>query len=270
MHTMPRDKLRPTLEEVKALLAEDQDFLRPLVQAVLQELLEAGMAEALGAEKGERTPARLGYRAGYYPHTWYPDGQAGAAGAAGSSRPVLDRAVRALSAVREGARGGARRDVREGVSTRKVKAITEELCGHSFSAAAISAINVKLDEGLTEFARRRLDEVCPYLILDARYERVWEAGVIRGQAVLLAIGINWDGRHSVLAVELANRESRSSWRDFPLELRQRGLSGVEFVVGRPCRTPPGDPRDPVRSALAALLRALSQERARPRAAQGRR
>ena len=63
---MPRGKLRPTLEEVKALLAEDQDFLRPLVQAVLQELLEAEMTEALGAEKGERTAARLGHRSGYY------------------------------------------------------------------------------------------------------------------------------------------------------------------------------------------------------------
>jgi transposase-like protein len=52
MHTMPRGKLRPTFEEVKSLLAEDRDFLRPLVQAVLQELLEAEMTEALGAEKG--------------------------------------------------------------------------------------------------------------------------------------------------------------------------------------------------------------------------
>jgi Transposase, Mutator family len=69
MHTMPRGKLRPTLEEVKALLSEDQDFLRPLVQAVLQELLEAEMTEALGAAKGERPPDRLGYRAGCYPRT---------------------------------------------------------------------------------------------------------------------------------------------------------------------------------------------------------
>ena len=118
----------------------------------------------------------------------------------------------------------------QGVSTRKVKAITEELCGHSFSASAISAINLKLDEGLAEFARRRLDEACPYLIVDARYERVREAGVIRSQAVLLAIGIGWDGRRSILAVELANRESRSSWREFLLQLRERGLSGVEFIV----------------------------------------
>jgi Transposase and inactivated derivatives len=75
-----------------------------------------------------------------------------------------------------------------------------------------------------------LAEAFPYLILDARYERVREAGVIASQAVLIAIGIDWDGRRQVLAVELANRESRSSWRDFLLGLKARGLHGVEFVV----------------------------------------
>lgn len=78
--------------------------------------------------------------------------------------------------------------------TRKVKAITEELCGHSFSASAISAINKTLDEGLRRFAERRLEEPYPYLILDAPYERVRETGVICSQAVLIAIGVNWEGR----------------------------------------------------------------------------
>ena len=68
------------------------------------------------------------------------------------------------------------------MSTRKVKTITEELGGHSFSASAISEINVRLDEGLAQFAGRRLDEAYPYLIVDARYERVREEGVIRSQA----------------------------------------------------------------------------------------
>src|SRR5207244_727697 len=77
----------------------------------------------------------------------------------------------------------------QGVSTRKVKAITEELCGHSFSASSISAMNQRLDEGLAQFAGRPLAEAFPYLILDARYERVREAGVIVSQAVLIAIGI---------------------------------------------------------------------------------
>jgi hypothetical protein len=81
------------------------------------------------------------------------------------------------------------------VSTRKVKAITQELCGHSFSASSISSINKRLDEGLAAFAKRPLAEPFPYLILDARYERVREAGIVENQAVLIAIGINWDGRH---------------------------------------------------------------------------
>ena len=118
----------------------------------------------------------------------------------------------------------------QGVSTRKVKAITEELCGHAFSASAICAINKRLDESLDAFAKRPLAEPFAYLILDARYERVREGGVVMSQAVLIAIGIDWDGRRQILAVEMANRESRSSWNDFLLGLRRRGLNGVEFVV----------------------------------------
>ena len=87
-----------------------------------------------------------------------------------------------------------------------------------------------MDAALTAFARRRLKEPYPYLILDARYERVREDGVIASQAVLIAVAVDGDGRRQVLAVELANRESRSSWRDFLSDLKQRGLGGVEFVV----------------------------------------
>jgi transposase-like protein len=118
----------------------------------------------------------------------------------------------------------------QGVSTRKVKAITEELCGHAFSASAISAINKTLDESLAAFAGRLLAEPFPYLILDARYEKVREAGIVTSQAVLIAVGIDWDGRRQILAVEMANRESRSAWKDFLLALRKRGLKGVELVV----------------------------------------
>jgi len=118
----------------------------------------------------------------------------------------------------------------QGVSTRKVKAITEELCGHEVSASTISRLNVKLDEELERFAKRRLSEAYPYLILDARYEKVREDGVITSQAVMIAIGVDWEGRRNVLAVELANRESQSSWRGFCLALKERGLQGVELVI----------------------------------------
>lgn len=117
-----------------------------------------------------------------------------------------------------------------GVSTRKVKAITEELCGHEFSASTVSRINESLDGELAKFAERRLEEEYPYLILGARYEKVREEGVVRSQAVPVAIGINREGRRCVLAVGLANRESTTSWREFLLALKQRGLRGVELTV----------------------------------------
>jgi putative transposase len=118
----------------------------------------------------------------------------------------------------------------QGVWTRKVKAISEELCGHSFSASAISGFNKKLDEELGRFSRRELDCEYPYLILDARYEKVRENAVIRSRAVLVANGIDWEGRRQVLGVEMANRESSTSWKEFLLGLKRRGLRGVIFAV----------------------------------------
>ena len=97
---MPRSKVRPTLEDVKALLAQDQDFLRPLVQAVLQELLEAEMSEALGAGKGERTAARLGYRSAYYDRTLVTRvSKLELSGCPRTATAGFDRAVRALPAL---------------------------------------------------------------------------------------------------------------------------------------------------------------------------
>ena len=148
---MPRGKLRPTLEEVKALLSEDRDFLRPLVQAVLQKLLEAEMTEVLGAEKGERSAARLGYCSGYYDRTLVtrvgklelrvPQDRHGR-----FSTELFERYQRSEKAL---VAALAEMYV-QGVSTRKVKAITEELWGHSFSASAISVINAELAKGLAE------------------------------------------------------------------------------------------------------------------------
>jgi putative transposase len=197
----------------------------------MQEMLEAEMTDALGAEKSERTPARLGYRAGYYTRTLVtrvgklelrvPQDRDGR-----FSTELFERYQRSEQAL---VATLAEMYV-QGVSTRKVKAITEELCGHSFSASAISAINKRLDESLAAFAQRPLAEPFPYLILDARYEKVREGGIVTSQAVLIAVGIDWDGRRQILSVEMANRESRSSWKEFLLGLRARGLHGVELVV----------------------------------------
>ena len=230
-HTMTEKRGKAGGIDVKAVLAGDDEFIRTVVRAALQEVLEAEMTEAVGAGKGERTANRLGYRSGYYGRTLItrvgklelrvPQDRDGR-----FSTELFERYQRSEKAL---VAALAEMYV-QGVSTRKVKAITEELCGHGFSASSISAINKRLDEGLAQFARRRLTEAFPYLILDARYERVREAGVIARQAVLVAIGVDWDGRRQVLGVELANRESRSSWREFLVGLRERGLHGVEFIV----------------------------------------
>ena len=215
----------------KEVFGSGPDGLRQLVQQIVQEVLEGEMDEALGAHKSERSVERLGYRSGYY------------------TRTLVTRVGKLVLRVPQDRQGRFRTEVFEryqrsekalvaalaemyiqGVSTRKVKEITEQLCGHEFSAASISRVTEKLDEELQKFARRRLEEAYPYVVVDARYEKVREDGVIGSQAVQVAIGINWEGRRCVLGVELANRESVSSWKDFLLGLKQRGLRGVLCVI----------------------------------------
>lgn len=228
---MARTKIKRKGLDWKGWLGEEKEFFKNAIQEVVQEVLEAEMDETIGARKGERSSERNGYRSGYYPRGLttrvgklelrVPQDRAGR-----FSTEVFERYQRSEKAL---VASMAEMYV-QGVSTRKVKAVTEELCGHSFSASSISRINQTLDEELKKFATRRLEEEYPYLILDARYEKVREDGVIRSHAVMIAIGINWDGRRSILAVELANRESGTSWRDFVHGLKERGLSGVFFVV----------------------------------------
>ena len=228
---MTKGQVRAKSSTSKGCWKRDGDFLRTAVRQALEAVLEAEMTETLCAEKGERTEARLGYRSGYYQRSLItrvgtlelrvPQDRAGR-----FSTELFERYQRSEKALV----GALAEMYVQGVSTRKVKAVTETLCGHGFSASTISAMNKSLDATLAAFSERRLSEPYPYLILDARYERVREGGVIESQAVLIAVAVDGEGRRQVLAVELANRESRSSWREFLLRLKQRGLFGVEFVV----------------------------------------
>ena len=232
--------------ELKQALTGDADFLKPLVQMVVQEVLEAEMEDAVGAAKGERTDQRCGYRSGYYTRGLVtrvgklelrvPQDRQGR-----FSTEVFDRYQRSEKALVS----TLAEMYIQGVSTRKVKAVTEELCGHAFSASTVSSINRKLDKELAVFSERPLEQPYPYLILDARYEKVRIDGVIRSQAVLVALGISWEGRREVLAVELANRESRNSWKDFIVGLKKRGLRGVELAIT--------DSHEGLRAALEEVL-----------------
>ncbi len=171
--TPNKSKAHKGQERLKQLLANDEEFLKTTVREALEDLLEAEMEQALGAGKSERTSERAGYRSGYY------------------TRGLITRIGKIELRVPQDRQGRFRTEVFEryqrsekalvsalaqmyiqGVSTRKVKKITEELCGHRFSASAISGIVKKLDEQLEAFAQRRLEEPYPYLILDARYEKV--------------------------------------------------------------------------------------------------
>jgi len=239
--------------DVKALLEGDDDYVRSMVTAIVEATLEAEMTAALGAEKGERSAVRLGYRSGYYTRSLVtrvgslelrvPQDRDGR-----FSTRLFERYQRSEKALV----GALAEMYVQGVSTRKVKAVTEELCGHAFSASAISEINKRMDGELAAFAERRLAEPFPYLIVDARYERVREGGLTGSQAVLVAIGIDWDGRRQVLGVEMANRESRSSWKDFLAGLKARGLDGVEFVVS--------DDHEGLKRAIREVLPAAAWQR----------
>ena len=257
------------LSTLKELMAQDEDFLRVAVQALVQAALEAEMTEAIGAEKGERTETRLTYRSGYYTRSLMtrvgtlelrvPQDRDGR-----FSTELFERYQRSEKALV----GALAEMYVQGVSTRKVKAVTEVLCGHSFSASAISAVNKSLDEALQAFAERRLSEPFPYLILDARYERVREAGIIISQAVLIAVAVDGEGQRQILGVDLANRESRTSWRDFLLEAEAaRSVRRRVCRLGRSRGPEAGDPRGSARRCLAALLCAFSAQCARPSAAQ---
>jgi len=226
-----KGKITVAASEMKEVLMEQKDFLIPVVEEAMQSILEVEMQECLQAGKHERTEGRLGYRSGYY--------RRGLVTRVGTIvlRVPQDRAGQFSTQVFQQYQRSEKALVAalaqmyvQGVSTRKVAAITEELCGQQFSASSISAITARLDGRLEEFSRRPLEQEFPYVVVDARYERVREGGVIVSRAILIALGIDWEGRRQVLAVEYANRESQSSWRDFLLGLQGRGLKGVQFVV----------------------------------------
>ena len=156
---MTRKKDSANKLDWKALMAGQEGFLRPLIQEVVQQVLEAEMDEAIGATKGERTASRAGYRSGYYGRTLVtrvgklelrvPQDRQGRFGT-----EIFERYQRSEKALV----GALTEMYVQGVSTRKVKAVTEELCGHEFSASTVSRMNQSLDKELDKFAKRRLEE----------------------------------------------------------------------------------------------------------------
>jgi transposase-like protein len=216
----------------QAVLTDDPDFLRGIVERVVQEILEAEMTAHLAAAPYERNAERTGYRNGYKPRQLQT--RVGAL----SLQVPQDRAGTFTTAVfaryqrNEKALMLAMMEMYlEGVSTRKVRDITEALCGTSFSKSLVSELAVSLDTELAAWRERPLTETSyPYLTVDARYEYVRQDGRIVSQGVLIVTGVRADGHREILAVEVADTESAATYQELFRSLKARGLPGVRVVT----------------------------------------
>ena len=201
------------------------------LRLLVNEAMVVERSAVLGARPYERSEARLGHANGFKPKTLAT--RLGAIefrvpqvrGEVDFYPSSLEKGVRSEQALKLAL---AEMYV-QGVSTRKVSAIVEELCGHSVSSTQVSQCAAKLDTELSSWRNRPLG-ACPYMILDARYEKVRQGGQLLDCAILIALGIGLDGKRSILGVSVALSEAEVHWREFLLSLQSRGLSGCKFIV----------------------------------------
>jgi len=206
------------------------DAIPEMLRVLINQVMQAERSNFLQAGEYERTEDRIGHANGYKPKT---------------VRTRMGEITFAVPQVREGGfypsalEKGLRSERAlvatlaemyvQGVSTRKVKAITEELCGIEVSSMQVSRATAQLDGVLQEWRERPLDEIT-YLFVDARYEKVRQAGQVRDAAVLVATGITPQGERQVLGVSVSLSEHEAHWKAFLKGLKDRGLNGVKLVV----------------------------------------
>jgi len=219
------------VEIFQASCAQGDDPLRSLLAYTLQHVLEGEITTFLNAETYERTDKRKGYRNGYKPRT------------------LKTRVGRIELMVPKDREGRFQTELFEkyqrnekaltlaimemyvqGVSTRKVKKITEELCGLDISRSQVSNLAKGLDEEIAVWRSRPLKKKYPYLVVDARYEDIRSGLHVTSQGVLLVVGISDDGHREHLGVWNADSENEQSWSQVFRELKERGLKGVEYLV----------------------------------------
>ncbi len=216
----------------QTVLTDDPDFLRFIVERVIQEVLEAEMTAHLHAEPYERSVQRRGYRNGYKPRQLntrvgtltlqVPQDRDGTFSTQLFARYQRNEKALVLALMEMYV---------EGVSTRKVREITEVLCGTSFSKSLVSELAGQLDAELDAWRNRPLTETTyPYLSVDARYEHVRQGGRIVSQGVLIVAGVRADGHREILAVAVADTESEAAYQQVFRDLKARGLSGVRLVT----------------------------------------
>ena len=200
------------------------------MQVLLNEALKLERSAVLGARPFERTPLRRGQANGFKPKT--VETRLGAL----ELRVPQTRGVPFYpSALEKGQRRERALKLAiaemyvQGVTTRKVTAVMEELCGLEVTSTQVSRAVQALDEELTQWRERELGEI-PYVFLDARYEKVRVNGVVVSCALLVAIGITPAGHRTVLGLSVSLSEAEVHWRDFLASLQARGLHGLQLVV----------------------------------------
>ncbi len=214
-------------------LFQQRDGVKRLLEELLNAAMRAEMTEQLGAERHERNPRRQGWRNGAKPRklkTRVGELELRVPQLRNSEpcHPSMfarwQRSERALLVA-------CAEMYFQGVSTRRVQQVLDEMCGCDVSAMTVSRLAGELDEKLAEFRGRRLDQhEYPYLMIDARYEKVRRQGGILSEAVLVVTGFNGQGQREILDWRNGDSESEATWEELFRQLNERGLSGLRLIV----------------------------------------
>lgn len=212
-------------------IAEDGlDALPELIRILVNEAMKLEREQHLGAGPYERSPTRQGYANGFKPKTVKTR-----VGEISFSVPQVREGDFYPGALEKGLRSERALTMAlaemyvQGVSTRRVAAITEQLCGTAVTSSQVSRAAGLLDDVLEAWRNRPLGEII-YLYLDARYEKVRIDGQVRDAAILIAAGVGVDGKRRILGVLVSLSEAHLHWRAFLESLIERGLSGVQLII----------------------------------------
>ena len=227
--TYRKDFTLPT-ELLERVSKEGLDILPELIQVILNAAMQAERQQYLKAEPYQHSEEREGHANGYKPKTVQTR-----VGSITFSIPQVREGGFYPEALEKGLRSeralllAMAEMYVQGVSTRKVKAVTEQLCGVAMSSTQVSHAAALLDADLEKWRNRYLGEYI-YLFVDAYYEQVREDGQVRNLAVLSAVGINRDGKREILGVSVSLSEHEVHWRAFLERLKVRGLAGVQLII----------------------------------------
>lgn len=238
---------------LQLLLDHQQDALAEGFRLVVNEAMKAERNYTLNAAPYERTEERLGYANGFKPKT-----VATRLGSLTFQVPQVRGGIDFYpSALEKGLRSERALKLAlaemyvKGISTRKVTAVLEKMCGLEISSAQVSRATAELDAIFQQWRQRPLGCI-RYLIIDARYEKVRRNDLVQSCAVLIAIGIDDQGKRSVLGVSCKLSEAEVHWREFLESLQNRGMHGLKAIVS--------DDHPGLRAAIAARLPGVPWQR----------